>query len=180
MQCCGIYLELDALLIDMEGSRVPLLYVVKQKRQEFSSMDRALPNLLSIVNRNSNNLAASVVTSKRNPDAIPVARDFIEVFSHTNAVKKLGSIYPNAQASPNFLVLWRLLVYVDDDTSILGTVVVNGQSSAKAANAAANNGDMERELLAWHVWTDYGYSTIAVLKRFRSFGIGIIYFLAPS
>ncbi len=145
-------------------------------------MDRALPNLLSVVNWNSNNLAASVVSPERDPDAISVARDFIEVFPHTNAVKKLGCIYPNAQASPNFLVFWCLLVYIDDDTSILGTVVVNGESSAKAANAAANNGDMERELLAWHVWTNFGYSTIAiaVLKRFRSFGIGIIYFLAPS
>lgn len=145
-------------------------------------MDRALPNLLAVVNWNSNNLAASVVSPERNPDAISVARDFVEVFPHTNAVKKLGSIYPNAQASPNFLVLWCLLVHVDDNTAILWTVVVNGESSAKAANAAANNGDMERELLAWHVWTNYGYSTIAIAisKRFRSFDIGIIYFLAPS
>lgn len=145
------YFELDALLVDMEGSCVSSFYMVKQESQELCSVNGTLSNLLSVINRDSNNLAACVVTTKRDPDSIAVARDFVEVLPHADAVKKLGRIHPYAQASTDLLVFRCLFVHIYHHTAVLGAVMVDRQRSTKAANATTDDGDVKWELLARHV-----------------------------
>jgi hypothetical protein len=137
------YLELDAPLVDMQSGCISLLHVVKQESQKFCSVDGTLSNFLSVINRDSNNLATCVVTAKRDPDAIAVARNLVEVFPQADAVEELGCIHSYAQASTNFLVFRRLFVHIYHHTAVLGTVMVDRERSTKAANATTNDGDVE-------------------------------------